>query len=337
MSVLLLLVAGATLELTVAETAGIRRFGYPVKVKLAMKDDLTGKERFRLLDGKKPVPAQFRPAGRRDVWLDFTLSPGPMEKKALAVEYGPDVPAGPEPKDGLTLAEEGGAFVVRSGGMRYAVPADLGGLLAGVKGGTADYLKSGGKGLWVGDGRAALKGLKGVVARRGPLAVALAFTGPGVEVQMTFPRSKSWVEVEVAAGADAVGADLKLDLATPGLVDFGAGTGVYVALKAGETASFRPHEAGWVTAVGDKPYVVGTSPFEGWAHAMDRTRCTAVSVEGFGPGDEVVIGADGGLRLAKRGKRLRFWLHFVPMPPHVGAVTSPQAMLAPLAVEVKTP
>jgi hypothetical protein len=34
-------------------------------------------------------------------------------------------------------------------------------------------------------------------------------------------------------------------------------------------------------------------------------------------------------------KRLAFWLHFVGMPVQVGAATSPQAMLAPLQVEVR--
>jgi hypothetical protein len=32
-------------------------------------------------------------------------------------------------------------------------------------------------------------------------------------------------------------------------------------------------------------------------------------------------------------KRLKFWLHFVPMPVQIGAVTSPPSMLAPLVVE----
>ena len=33
-------------------------------------------------------------------------------------------------------------------------------------------------------------------------------------------------------------------------------------------------------------------------------------------------------------KKITFWLHFVGMPVHVGAATSPQAMLAPLRVTV---
>ena len=50
----LMLVSSATLDLTVRVTAGIRRFGYPVSVKLTLKTDLTDKEKFRLLDKGKP-------------------------------------------------------------------------------------------------------------------------------------------------------------------------------------------------------------------------------------------------------------------------------------------
>jgi hypothetical protein len=68
-----------------------------------------------------------------------------------------------------------------------------------------------------------------------------------------------------------------------------------------------------------------------------------VAVAGFaaGPGAEIAVGADGRLRLwrafapAAGPKRLTFWLHFVGMPVQVGAATSPQAMLAPLHVEVR--
>jgi hypothetical protein len=57
---------------------------------------------------------------------------------------------------------------------------------------------------------------------------------------------------------------------------------------------------------------------------------------GQGGGAEIIVDADGRLRLWKHGsKKLTFWLHFVTMPVQVGAVTSPQSMLAPLKVEIK--
>ncbi len=355
----------ASLDLTAAETAGIRRFGYPVKVKLSLPDDLTGKERFRLTAGGKVVQAQFRPVGKREVWLDFNCSPAPLEKLAVRVEYGPDVEAGPEPKAGVTVKEDRGVFTVRSGGMSYTLPAGLEGLLGEVRGGKREYMKAGSKGLFIETAKGPLPvaGLTGRVVREGPMAVALEYLGKvagrTVRVELTFPRSKSWAEVDfMCDGADVrgVGADLGLTLSSPALVDFGAGTGVYVALKKGETATMeawntyppKVRERFWETRVGARPYVIPPNletRSEGWAHAMDRERCTALAVEMFGrlpvghPGivsAEMSVGAEGAMRFITRGKvRTRFWLHFVPTPVHVGALTSPQAMLSPLKVEVK--
>jgi hypothetical protein len=79
---------------------------------------------------------------------------------------------------------------------------------------------------------------------------------------------------------------------------------------------------------------------------MDATRCSAVAIDGFGRAshDRILIDAEGRVQFwrdfAARGatppkgpKTLTFWFHFVPMPVHVGAATSPQSMLAPLKVE----
>jgi hypothetical protein len=350
MNIFLLLLASSTLDLTISETAGIRRFGYPLHVKLTLPADRAGTEKFRLLDGKKPIAAQFRPTGKREVWLDFNLSMAPLEEKKLRVEYGPEVSAGPEPKEGLTLQEEKGHYLVRSGGMTYSIPTDLTGLLGPVRSGKSEYTSGGGKGLWLinaKDERLSLEGLKGRIQRQGPFAASLVFEGKGATVQVTVPRSKSWVEVEVRAeSAKALGADLKLNFASPGLVDFGAGDSVYVALKAKQTAKFEAwttHRVGtsWRTSIDDAPYVVatpGNSQVRGWAHAMDRTRCTALAIEDFGTlslaTDEIAIGAEGNVRLTRHAKRLRFWLHFVPMPVQIGAVTSPQSMLLAPQVEI---
>ncbi len=86
-------------------------------------------------------------------------------------------------------------------------------------------------------------------------------------------------------------------------------------------------------------------PAEGWAHVMDRTRCTALAVADFGrrARDRIEVLADGRVRIWRefapggevpsgRAKSLTFWFHFVGMPVQVGAATSPQAMLAPLKV-----
>jgi hypothetical protein len=76
---------------------------------------------------------------------------------------------------------------------------------------------------------------------------------------------------------------------------------------------------------------------------MDATRATAVAVNQFGRSpadDEILVQSDGRLVIRRNGlggtrKSLHFWLHFVAMPVQIGAATSPQSMMAPLAVVEK--
>jgi hypothetical protein len=361
------------LDLVVRETAGIRRFGYPVTVVLPPDATRAG-ERFRLLENGKPVPAQFRRvAGRRGevatVYLDFNVSHGPLEMHTYQVEYGPGVEPGPEPKGGLTVKlSEDTVTVAHGGELEFVLPRQLPGLIRQVRGGRTEYLRGGSPGLLLRD-RAGQEHRAGAgaarVTRSGPLAAGVRFEGSeglaGGKItsalEMEFPRSKSWVRVSWAlddtrGDVTALGAELNLAVQGPRtLVDFGAGSYVYAALRPGESAVLRAGPP-WATLVGRagalRPYVVApadgrTPPAEGWAHVMDRERCTAVAVAGFaaGPGAEIAVGADGRLRLwrpfstAVGPKRLTFWLHFVGMPVQVGAATSPQAMLAPLRVEVR--
>jgi hypothetical protein len=189
-------------------------------------------------------------------------------------------------------------------------------------------------------------------------------------VEVDFVSSKSWVKVTWKANfAKNTGAypsaDLKLSLdGEPTLVDFGADSSVYAQLRKGESGLLRQNPSdyllrkipAWEVLTGPtegrlSPYVVAandrfrSSGFggtvsdnraEGWAHLMDRKRCTAVAMEHFFGGSEIRVDSDGRVRLSGgTGERLSFWLHFVPMPVHVGAATSPQAMLAPLQVEVR--
>ena len=68
------------------ETAGLRRFGYPVH---AVLPDPNSGPNFRLERGGKAVPAQFRkaqgPDGRPSITLDFNSSPGPHESEPYTV------------------------------------------------------------------------------------------------------------------------------------------------------------------------------------------------------------------------------------------------------------
>jgi hypothetical protein len=79
---------------------------------------------------------------------------------------------------------------------------------------------------------------------------------------------------------------------------------------------------------------------------MDKTRCAAVAVDGFGrtARDSIFFKGDGSLALTRQftdpdaqpipgRKSLRFWIHFVTNPVQFTAATSPQAMQSPLMVE----
>jgi hypothetical protein len=394
--------ADGSIKLRVTETAGIRRFGYPVSVVLPLAEPVKDTDHFRLLDGDKPVNAQFRPHGDtskgiRAVSLDFNASPGPLEKHEYFVEYGSGV-SGSQAKGGLRVETTEKEFrIIHPSNLRFVVPRNLIGLLTQVQTKKLKFLNPGSTGLilrtkadtrvFVGEDNSLREAARLVppktestVVKEGPLAVGLRFTDSAhlgslgtvnFTVEMECPISKSWVRVIWSVDDEhgdlaSLGAHINLHVeGEPTLIDFGAGTSVYAPLKRGESARMRQNPRGrpantpvWETFVGPqqalKPFVVapGTSSparnAEGWAHVMDRERCTAVAVADFAEsaeGGDIIVDADGSLRLWRhfgkpggdvpRGKKqLTFWLHFVDMPVHVGAATSPQAMLAPLKVEI---
>jgi hypothetical protein len=373
------------------ETAGLRRFGYPVHTVLPSAADRTV---FRLERAGKPVPAQFRrvtgPDGKPAVVLDFNASPGPLEAEEYTVRFGPGVEPGPEPRGGMKVEHVDDRFDVTNGSvLAYRVPDHLAGFLRSVRNARVDFLREGSPGfsLATKDGRTTTvgsagggdePGFRGTVTRQGPLAVGLRFEGSSrfdgegevkSTVDMTFPSSKSWVEVRWAVDdpggvVSALGVDLDLTIeGAPVVLDFGASDTVYgylrpneaMRLLAGAAPGLPPPATAWqvekltgatVSSFATAP-IRGAVRAEGWAHVMDKTRCTAVAVADFGrPAARDAIQSDESGRLkilrayagpgtaAPKGlKSLKFWLHFVTNPVQFGAVTSPQAMLAPLVVE----
>jgi hypothetical protein len=379
-----------TLGLAVRETAGLRRFSYPVHTLLPAG---TGGENFRLVRDDRTVPAQFRrvsgPDGQPAVALDFTASIGPLEALRYQVETGEGVEPGPEPQRGLQVERQEGAFRVQSGSaLRYAIDARLAGFLESMGNSGRDYLEPKAGGLYLrakgqdpenavrlgGDGQE----LSATITRQGPLAVALRFAGatpfPGGEriastLELTFPSTKSWVEAtwRVDDPSRSVGGlRLELGLKLDGdvtLVDFGTAATIYgvlrrrerMALTAGSAPGYPLLPRPWVVEKGSPEKLTAFAeaprpeapPAEGWAHIMDATRCTAVAIAEFGRGarDRIEVDTGGRVRITRdfagsgagaaprRGSKvLHFWVHFVPMPVQIGAATSPQAMLAPLAV-----
>jgi hypothetical protein len=180
----------------------------------------------------------------------------------------------------------------------------------------------------------------------------------------------AWTLADDDADVSGVRLELNLNLeGEPALVDFGAAGTVYARLRKGESAELLggiafgrfgvvPVERPWwrvstgrtgaLTPYVEQPKGQEQATVEGRAHVMDKTRCTAIAVERFsfdGAQDRIEISAEGRLRLTRdfapadrrpeRGKKSwRFWLHFVDMPVHVGAATSPQSILFPPTVQV---
>jgi hypothetical protein len=372
--------------LIVRETAGIRRFGYPVHVEIPLGRAVRDGDHFRLLENGRPVAAQFRPVrGGREpasaVHCDFNVSHAPLEKRTYVVEYGPEGTAGPEPKGGLKVERKEDAITVaHPQGLAFVMPRNLLGLLRQVRTRETEYLKAGSPGLFLRSQEGVESRLGGSsaakVLRSGPLAVGLRFESSeklngrplSSVVDMEFPISKSWVRINWTLAdpkndVAGFGVELRLNVPdAPVLVDFGAGSSVYTALRKDEVATLRAgrldaakaEQPAWATLRGPagalRPYVVAPPgerrPAEGWAHVMDRQRCTAIAVEDCaeaGQETELTIDARGRLRIGRtfaaketrKEKRLSLWLHFVGMPVQMGAATSPQAMLASLRVEVQ--
>jgi hypothetical protein len=383
------------LTVEVRETSGIARFGYPVNARFHWPGEAEPAG-FQLFAGQRPVPAQFSrvfEGQKNEAWeLDFNLDLLPLETKTFRIQAAAK-PAEQANPHGLSLERNQRSIRILRPGLEFELPADVSGLLLGVRSPREDYLAASSKGLTWRDrkgnsyqlGKDEASGKPSFeIVKSGPLCAALQFVsrqGPAAggvtsTVRLDFPRSKSWVRVDWALkdpddSVAEIGAefDLRMSPASsrPTLVDFAATTYIYATLRPSELAVF----SGWPqaekddgrtaghqlwevkrgTAVNLVPYVVATegetrSP-EGWAHVMDDKLCTAIAVDRFASetADRIEVEAAGRTRIMRSyaphaeartsgPKRLVFWMHFVPSPPHVGAVTSPQSMQSPPSVRI---
>lgn len=383
--------ASETLEIEVRETAGIRRFGYPIALTLPQLSSAPADSRFRLREGDKVVAAQFRPeqagGGGTKWWLDFNISLMPNETRLLTVEYGQDVAPDAEPR-GLEFRQTPDGYEIRNGSvLTWTVGHSLSQLLKSVDAGELHYLRAPGVRLSMAGPSGMADDLSNAVepriTRSGPLAIAIryeldhkagALTGAKSTIDLTFPISKSWVEVDWKVDdprrtVQAIRAEIAQRLnpptdSEPTLVDFGASSLVYMSLGPATMGTLQARQAGqdlksapyWAILRGAAnhldPFVVQSQGeprgnAEGWAHVMDRSRCLALAVAEFGKDgdDSIDVTAAGDVTIERKfgadktaapmRKSMRFWLHFVGFPPHVTAATSPQSMLSPLDVRRK--
>lgn len=264
-------VAADTLTLEVSETAGIRRFGYPIALKLPEHASEVAVGHFRLLDGGQPMTAQFRQeqtdGGPGAWWLDFNLSMLPNEVRSLTLEYGPDVAADAEPH-GLELKQTPDGLVIRNGPhITWTAGRDLSHLLTSVDAGDLHYLRRAGVRLGMVGANGVRdemhpKAFRARVIRSGPLAVAIRYelvpdAGQRAEVKstvdLTFPVSKSWVQIDWQIDdprqrVRSARAEIAQQLAPPTddeptLVDFGASSLVYMSLTPGMVGKLEARAA----------------------------------------------------------------------------------------------
>ncbi len=257
--------------------------------------------------------------------LDFNASPGPFEVENYVLIAGDQGPPNPEPRGGMSANSGNGTIdVSHRPYITYSIGEDLSGFLRSVRNSGTEFLKPKSPGLFVSSrGRKTYleatagptaKPARVQVARQGPLAVGLSLDHAieldekshlASSIAMSFPSSKSWVEVvwtiaDAEGRIDSMGLELDLRLeGEPILIDCGARSTVYTTLgprerivfEAGHPLKIQGRELDWAIQKGSStsPLLLeaaeekrsGREP-EGWVHVMDRTRCTAMAIADFG-------------------------------------------------------
>jgi hypothetical protein len=256
------------LTLTVRETAGIRRFGYPATMTATLPEaSLTDVRHARLIelpDGNA-VPSQMTVNSRHadgsieNLEIDVIQSPGPLETMQFQLETGSDVTAVPA-QSGLELSETDEFYQVSA----YRIPKDLRSLVQQVNY-RRDYLRGDGLRVAAMEGNvihdpAAAREIVWTVEKRGPLQVRLRCRGvyPATngldelpfELVLEFVSSKSWIgithRIPKTAGRH-VRFETIADFQLQGqlLWDFDTGYWLYGVLESGESLTFSRTAGDW--------------------------------------------------------------------------------------------
>lgn len=268
--------ADEPLRLEVRETAGLRRYAYPVTAEFRASWGPGDAAKLQLRDGERKVPAQFtliEPGQPEQVALwaaDFSIDLTPLESRMLHVVLASAPPQ--ETGPGLQVAARDGALHVQSKSLDYLVPENLQGILSAMLVSGDDWLAGPAEGLVVSSRlgsdiplRVSATGDKTEpwrIVKPGPLAVTLECKWAQMlddqhpitcRVRLDFPLGKSWVRVDCAVEDphDAVASirgTLRLRLKAAGkqpiLADVGAGGWTYAALRPDESLVYRAGEAG---------------------------------------------------------------------------------------------
>jgi hypothetical protein len=301
--------------LTVKETTGIRRYRYPVGVRVPFpKGALSSVDNARLTLNGAEVPGQFT---SESVWpdgsvqwlaVDLNAEIGPNEEQKYQLEYGADVKSGP-PSRGLLVTEN--ADSIQVGNVRFSRTASP--LLVSVKY-RGEVLRAPGTGFAVMDSAGKLLDLKSAepvkldILKRGPIYVALRYSGrltldAGASVPFVvtaeMPNSKAWVKV--TAQVDDPGKRLKGIVyqmpftfgAFPWVWDFGTDRWTYGSLRNASDSMIltetvkTPDSSDWQIKFGPKgqeqSYETApkgrTSRLVRWGHIQDSKDVIAFGVD----------------------------------------------------------
>ncbi len=326
--------AAEPIRFSVTETAGLRRFGYPVTVSLESdRGAIEGIEQARLIDAAgAELPAQFTAMSKwpdgsvRSLDVDFATSPAPLETQAYCVETGVR-PTQPVYK-GLSVTETPDEIIVASSAIKHRIRRDGKPLLTSIAFGTNEFIGASGITTTLAPGPVE-------VLKRGPFNVTLKLG----DVRLEYVSTKSWVKITQRAGSAT---DLAVDAhfaltKLPLLWDFGVNSWLYGTLaQPNQSVSLRVGAAGWqvFTARGTAvpSLYAGGKDCEGWGHLADNDRVAAFGMMACGADGEprIDLSADGRVRIAAKREELTVYFHVVGQPVPVTAVTSPPAMLSPL-------
>lgn len=321
-----------TIPFTVSETAGLRRFGYPVTVSLETAEGMiTDTRKVRLLAANdQEVPAQFTvmskwPDGSvRGLDVDFSPSPGPQETQTYRAEIGKE-PA-QSLRAGLSITETAEELVITSAAIRHRIRRDGKPLLASITFGDNEFIGSDGI-------RTSLQQGTVKIVKRGPFNVTLDL-GP---VQLEYVNTKSWVKItQHAASERELTVDAHFNLTkTPLLWDFGAGSWLYGNMsKPGQSVTLEHRNAAWDILTAPDTVFATVPTFDGCGHLADAERVAAFGIINAANDIQMKLTAEGRIHIAAKRSDLTAYFHLVGQPIPMTAVTSPQAMISPLVVSI---
>lgn len=318
-----------SITFSVSETAGLRRFGYPVTASLeSAAGMIEDAEKVRLLaaDGQE-VPAQFTAMSKwadgsvRGLDVDFSPSPGPGETLTYRVEIGKE-PTQPL-RAGLSVTETAAEIVLASAAIRHCIRRDGKPLLTSIAFGENEFI--GPDGI-----RTTLQPGNVEFLKRGPFNVTLKLGS----VQLEYVNTKSWVKIiQHADDKRDLTVDAHFNLTKlPLLWDFGAGSWLYGNMsKPGQTVTLQ-HRAAWDILTAPDTVFATTKTFDGCGHLADAERVAAFGIVNAANDNEMKLTADGRIHIAAKRRDLTVYFHVVGQPIPVTAVTSPQSMISPLVV-----